>query len=170
MLFLTACAAAQGGTAVPPTEMALSSSAFAEGADIPARYTCQGADISPPLAWQNVPADTQSFALIMEDPDAPLGTWVHWVLFNIPADQTGLDEALPTDARLPDGSQQGLNSWGQTGYGGPCPPSGTHHYYFTLYALDTLLPAEPGLTADGLREQMRGHILAEAQWMGVFSK
>jgi Raf kinase inhibitor-like YbhB/YbcL family protein len=148
----------------------LTSPAFAQGQPIPVKYTCKGEDISPALAWGDPPAGTQSFALIMDDPDAPVGTWVHWVLFNIPASARGLPEAFPADASLPDGSLSGKNSWGRTGYGGPCPPSGTHRYFFKLYALDETLAINPGADKGELEKAMVGHILASAELMGTFSK
>ncbi|HKJ39982.1 MAG TPA: YbhB/YbcL family Raf kinase inhibitor-like protein, partial [Anaerolineales bacterium] len=119
----------------------LTSTAFAQGQAIPEKYTCVGdaasslKDVSPPLTWGEPPADTQSFALIMDDPDAPIGTWDHWILFNIPASTRNLPESMPVNSGFPGGN----NSWGRTGYGGPCPPSGTHRYFFRLYALDEML-------------------------------
>jgi Raf kinase inhibitor-like YbhB/YbcL family protein len=179
VIFLSACAPS---TAAPETEISdplamedamtleLTSPAFAQGQPIPVKYTCKGEDISPALAWGDPPAGTQSFALIMDDPDAPVGTWVHWVLFNIPASARGLPEAFPADASLPDGSLSGKNSWGRTGYGGPCPPSGTHRYFFKLYALDETLAINPGADKGELEKAMVGHILASAELMGTFSK
>jgi len=152
-----------------PKRMTLASPAFAEGDMIPERYSCKGEDISPALRWQDVPSDAVSLALICEDPDAPMGTWVHWVLYNIPAGTTGLDEGVVDDPTLPDGSRHGHNSWRRPGYGGPCPPSGTHRYYFRLYALDTTLDLPPDAGAQDLREAMQGHILAEAELMGKFT-
>lgn len=148
----------------------LTSPAFMQGEPIPGRYTCLGEDISPALAWGEPPAGTRSFALIMDDPDAPVGTWVHWVIFNIPASARGLPEAFPADATLPDGSLGGRNSWGNTGYGGPCPPSGTHRYFFKLYALDETIAIEAGADKGELEKAMVGHILASAELMGTFSK
>ncbi|RIH89443.1 YbhB/YbcL family Raf kinase inhibitor-like protein [Calidithermus roseus] len=139
---------------------ALSSSAFAQGKPIPAKYTCDGLDISPPLAWSDAPRGTQSFALIMDDPDAPAGTWVHWVLFNLPAQTHQLAEKAVQGV-------QGRNSWGRLGYGGPCPPSGTHRYFFRLYALDTLLQLPAGATKEQVLRAMQGHVLAQAELMGV---
>ncbi len=146
-----------------------SSPAFGHGQPIPAVYTCKGRDISPPLTWSDLPQGTKSLALIMDDPDAPIGTWVHWVIYNIPSTRTGLEEAIPSEERLADGSLQGKNSWRRIGYGGPCPPSGTHRYYFRLYALDSMLSLAPGATKEQLLQAMQGHILAEAEWMGTFS-
>jgi Raf kinase inhibitor-like YbhB/YbcL family protein len=179
ILFLSACApsapAAEQPTADPlgmeeAMAMGLTSPAFTHGQPIPVKYTCKGEDISPALAWGEPPAGTQSFALIMDDPDAPVGTWVHWVLFNIPAAARSLPEAFPSDAALPDGSLSGKNSWGRTGYGGPCPPSGTHRYFFKLYALDEMLAINAGADKGELEKAMVGHILASAELMGTFSK
>ncbi len=166
----------QAGEAPSPepmeVEMAfeLTSSAFAHGESIPMRYSCDGEDISPPLTWGDPPAGTQSFALIMDDPDAPMGTWVHWVVYNLPAATRGLPENVPTDAQLPDGSLQGTNSWGRIGYGGPCPPSGTHRYFFKLYALDTTINLPAGAEKKALLQAMQGHVLAEAELMGTFQR
>ena len=143
----------------------LTSDAFANGQSIPAKYTCKGKNISPALAWTEPPAGTQSFALILDDPDAPAGTWVHWVLFNIPASTRTLQEDLSVS-----GMSVGKNSWGDMRYGGPCPPSGTHRYFFKLYALDSNLSLSPGATKDQLLQAMDGHILAQAELMGTFSK
>ena len=147
----------------------LSSPAFAEGASIPQKYTCDGDDVSPPLAWQDPPDGTQSLALIVDDPDAPRGTWVHWVLYNLPAETRALPEALPSQAELPDGSQHGENSWQRLGYGGSCPPSGPHHY-FKLYALDTVLALEAGAEAGELSAAIEGHILGHGELMGTYSR
>jgi len=156
-----------------PAEMAmrLTSEAFAEGGGIPSLYTCQGEDTSPPLAWEGVPVGTQSFALICEDPDAPVGIWVHWVLFDIPAEARELPAAVPTDATLSDGAGQGLNSWPRTGYGGPCPPSGTHRYIFRLYALDSVLRLAPDDTDKAaLLDAMEGHVLGETSLTGLYAR
>jgi len=147
----------------------ISSNAFAHEAAIPERYSCKGYDISPALSWGEPPAGTQSFALIMDDPDAPNGTWDHWLIFNIPASARGLPESIGSEATLPDGSISGNNSWRRTGYGGPCPPSGTHRYFFKLYALDEMLAILPGATKGELEKAMVGHILAEGELMGTFS-
>ena len=148
----------------------LTSPAFTAGDPIPELYSCKGQDISPELNWGDPPEGTQSLALIMDDPDAPGGTWVHWVLFNIPPDARGLPEDAASDAQLADGSLHGNNSWSQPGYGGPCPPSGTHRYFFKLYALDITLDLETGAKKAALESAMDGHILAEIELMGVFSK
>jgi len=160
-------AAEQG---VPLVEIELKSAAFASGEPIPVQYTCDGDDISPPLQWSDPPQGTQSFALIADDPDAPGRTWVHWVLYNLPADSRSLSEAVPSDADLPDGSQHGNNSWNRFGYGGPCPPSGTHRYFFKLYALDTILDLDPGKSKDNLLQAIEGHVLAQAELMGTYTR
>ncbi|HET6594020.1 MAG TPA: YbhB/YbcL family Raf kinase inhibitor-like protein [Anaerolineales bacterium] len=143
----------------------LTSDAFAHGQSIPAKYTCAGRNISPALVWNEPPSGTRSFALIMDDPDAPLGTWIHWVLFNIPAEARSLRENTDTGAM-----SVGKNSWGDLGYGGPCPPGGTHRYYFKLYALDSTLNLRPGATKEQMLQEMKGHILAQGELMGTFSK
>ena len=148
----------------------LTSSAFAEGEPIPVRYTCQGEDVSPPLAWQNAPAATQSFALIVDDPDAPGRTWVHWIVYNLPAETHALPEGVTADTALPGNATQGRNSWGRNDYGGPCPPSGTHRYFFKLYALDGTLDLPAGASKEDVLRAMEGHILAEAQLMGTYHK
>ena len=148
----------------------LTSTAFTHESPIPERYTCKGENVSPALSWGEPPAGTQSFALIMDDPDAPGGTWVHWVLFNIPASARSLPEAFPSDAALPDGSMSGDSSFSGPGYGGPCPPSGTHRYFFKLYALDEMLGISAGAGKGELEKAMVGHILAEGELMGTFSK
>jgi len=149
----------------------LSSAAFTDGTRIPEQYTCDGKDISPPLSWNNAPEGTESFALICDDPDAPMGTWDHWVIFNIPADSKGLSEAIPTDDSLTDGSKHGLNTWKKTGYGGPCPPPGNpHRYFFKLYALDTMLPLTSDVNKRSLENTMQDHIIEEAELMGTFSR
>ena len=136
------------------------------------QYSCDGEDISPPLAWGDPPAGTQSQALIMDDPDAPVGTWDHWILFNIPADMRELEENLPITGKNqePGSIFVGNNSWGRADYGGPCPPGGTHRYFFKLYALDTTISLLPGVTKQELLNAMEGHILAEAELMGTFSR
>lgn len=143
----------------------LTSDAFVNGQSIPAKYACTGRNISPALSWSEPPAGAQSFALIMDDPDAPGGTWVHWVLFNIPAEARNLQENLDASAM-----SVGKNSWGDPGYGGPCPPSGTHRYVFKLYALDSTLSLSPGATKEQVLKGMEGHILAQSELMGTFSK
>lgn len=156
----------EGGT----TTMQLSSTAFASETTIPVKFTCKGEDISPPLQWTNVPQGVKSFALLVEDPDAPMGIWIHWVYFNIPASTRSLSEALPSGARLHDGSVQGVGSAGEHRYQGPCPPSGRHRYFFKLFALDTTLGIAPSANKQRLLDAMKGHVLAEGQLMGYFSK
>ena len=154
--------------------MHLSSSAFSENSAIPAQFTCQGADRSPPLAWTDVPAGTKSFALIVDDPDAPdpaapKTTWVHWVLYNLPPETTALAEGMGAST-LPKGSREGLNDWKATGYRGPCPPIGRHRYFFKLYALDTVLPDLHQPTKAKLEAAMEGHILVKAELIGTYEK
>jgi Raf kinase inhibitor-like YbhB/YbcL family protein len=150
----------------------VTSDAFTNGQSIPVKYSCIGKNISPALAWSEPPAGTQSYALIVDDPDAPMGTWVHWVLFNIPADTRHLEEDLPITGKNvdPNAIYVGKNSSGNTRYDGPCPPSGTHRYYFKLYALDTTIDLLPGATKDQVLKEMDGHILAQSEIMGTFSK
>jgi len=150
--------------------MEIISSAFMDEGMIPAKYTCDGQDISPPLEWKDFPSRTASFALIADDPDAPVGTWVHWVAYNIPVNMTKLHESIKREKEFGNGMRQGKNSWPRIGYGGPCPPGGTHRYYFKLYALDTKLDLEPGATKEQLLLAMKGHILAEAQIMGKYKR
>ncbi|MBI5962875.1 MAG: YbhB/YbcL family Raf kinase inhibitor-like protein [Chloroflexi bacterium] len=147
----------------------ISSPAFKSGEAIPSDFSCDGRDISPALTWTDPPAGTQSFALIMDDPDAPMGTWVHWVLYNIPASTHDLKEGTPPIPQLSDGSLQGKTSSGSNGYHGPCPPSGTHRYFFKLYALDTMLSLSTNPDKEELLGAMEGHILANAELMGTFS-
>lgn len=152
--------------------MQITSAAFDEGDAIPALYTCEGDNISPPLAWSGIPPQTQSLVLIVDDPDAPdpktpKMTWVHWVLFNLPPNSTGLPEAVK---QLPQGTLEGLNDWHKTGYGGPCPPIGRHRYFHKLYALDTLLSGLKHPTKDQLEKAMAGHILKQATLIGTYRK
>jgi Raf kinase inhibitor-like YbhB/YbcL family protein len=150
-------------------EMKVTSPAFQEGGMIPPQYTCTGANISPPLAWNSVPEKTKSLALIADDPDAPGKTWVHWIAFNLPASARELPENVPAQESL-NGGKQGTNDFKKVGYGGPCPPSGTHHYYFKLYALDTDLTLDSSATKDQLLKAMEGHVLGEGQLMGQYQK
>ena len=148
----------------------LKSTAFDEGGMIPKLYTCDGRDVSPPLHWPGVPEGSKSLALIADDPDAPMGTWVHWVLFNLPADTTDLPEGVPADEELPDGARQGTSDFGRPGYGGPCPPSGSHRYFFKVYALDALLDLPASTTKEQLVHAMEGHVLARGELMGTYSR
>ena len=154
--------------------LTITSTAFAPGAAIPAVYTCEGKDISPPLAWSGAPSGTKSFALIVDDPDAPdpaapKMTWVHWVLYDIPSTASSLPEAVQSSA-LPSGTHEGVNDWDRTGYGGPCPPIGRHRYYHKLYALDTVLPDLKRPKKAALEKAMQGHVLAEATLIGTYHK
>ncbi len=151
-------------------DIKITSPAFEEGGMIPRKYTCDGADISPPLAWTGVPEAARTLALISDDPDAPMGTWVHWVLFNLPATVTELPEGVPTDKELKNGAKQGRNDFRRIGYGGPCPPGGTHRYFFKLYALDKALDLAAGATKAELLRAMEGHILAQGQLMGKYRR
>ena len=151
-------------------EIKITSSAFEDGGLIPAKYTCDGADISPPLQWEAVPEGTSSIALICDDPDAPVGTFVHWVLFNLPAETRELDKNIAPDETLPSGAKQGTSDFGRIGYGGPCPPSGTHRYFFKIYALDTQLGLEAGAAKEQLLKAMEGHVLAKGQLMGRYKR
>lgn len=149
----------------------LTSSAFKEGERIPDRHTCEGDDLSPPLHWGVPPASTKSFALIADDPDAPGGTWVHWVIYNLSLDLRGLPEGIPAKDHWLDGAMQGLTDFKRVGYGGPCPPPGKpHRYYFKLYALDAALNLKPRATKSQVLETCKGHVLAEAQLMGRFGR
>ena len=151
-------------------EIKVTSTAFDESGMIPEKYTCDGMDISPQLAWTNVPDGTKNFALICDDPDAPMGTWVHWVIYDIPANTKELKENIPLQEKLDNGAKQGTNDFRKIGYGGPCPPRGTHRYYFKLYALDTTVNLEPGNTKAELLKAIEGHILAQGQLMGKYKR
>jgi hypothetical protein len=151
-------------------DIKISSAAFEEGGMIPAKYTCDEEDVSPPLAWDSIPEGSKTLAFICDDPDAPMGTWVHWVFFNLPADISELPENIPPERELESGAKQGTNDFGRIGYGGPCPPGGTHRYYFKLYALDAELDLDAGARKQQLLEAMEGHILAEGQLMGRYSR
>jgi len=151
--------------------MELKSAAFQDGEKIPARHTCDGQDISPGLSWDRVPEKAWSFTLVVDDPDAPSGTFSHWVIFNIPADRRELPEAVPSQAQLPSNARQGKNDFGQIGYGGPCPPPGSpHHYRFSLYALDQPLELMAGATRKQVLNAISGHILARAQLVGIYQR
>lgn len=159
-----------GEKEVTMEKITVSAEAFKEGGNIPAEHTCDGRDVSPLLSWKGVPAGAKSIALVMDDPDAPGGTFVHWVIFNIPAGVQKLPEGMPGNKTLADGSRQGVNDFGRIGYGGPCPPRGTHRYYFKLYALDTMLDLAPGATEKQLEDAMKGHVLAEGELMGRYNR
>lgn len=150
--------------------MEIKSSSFNHEDMIPAKYTCDGQNISPPLSWSGAPEKTKSFTLICDDPDAPAGTWVHWVIFDIPAKVNSLPEKTSRQEEIKGLGKNGKNTSGRYGYDGPCPPSGTHRYYFKLYALDTMLNKKAGLTKEDLLAAMKGHILSEAQLMGKYKR
>jgi Raf kinase inhibitor-like YbhB/YbcL family protein len=154
--------------------MVITSASFSHLGEIPARYTCEGEDVSPPLSWAGVPEGAQSLVLIVDDPDAPdpeapKRTWVHWVLYNLPPAAGGLPEAVAPDA-LPEGTLEGKNDWGRTGYGGPCPPIGRHRYFHKLYALDRMLPNMGAATKKQLLDAMEGNVLAQAEIIGTYQK
>jgi len=161
---------AQGDADMTTGTLKIESSAFREGGMIPKLYTCDGADLSPSLSWGAIPPGAKSLALIVDDPDAPAKTWVHWVVFDLPADSGGLPESVPADPTLASGARQGINDFQRIGYGGPCPPGGTHRYFFKLYALDTRLELDPGSSKSQLLSAMEGHILAEGQLMGRYAR
>lgn len=154
--------------------LTLTSTAFRHQGEIPSRYTCDGDDISPPLAWSGVPPGAKSLVLIVDDPDAPdpkapKMTWVHWLLYNIPVTATGLPEHVASK-NLPEGTLEGVNDWKRTGYGGPCPPIGRHRYFHKLYALDTVLPDLKRPTKTRLESAMKGHILSQAEIVGTYQR
>jgi Raf kinase inhibitor-like YbhB/YbcL family protein len=151
-------------------KMEIKSTAFNHGTRIPSKHTCDGMDVSPPLGWGNAPAGTKNFAVICDDPDAPIGTWVHWVIYDMPASTTNLPEKVPPLKELTNGAKQGMNDFRTIGYGGPCPPSGEHRYFFKLYALDGPTGLKPGATKAQLLEAMKGHILGEAELMGKYKR
>lgn len=178
VLWLVACAACSHSHVAPPRQdvpepaapaaaasLTVSSSAFTAGAAIPRVHTCQGTNIAPPLAWSGAPDRTQSFAIIVDDPDAPSGTWVHWVVAGIPASVT----SLPAGGALPAGAVEGTNDFGKLGWGGPCPPSGTHHYHFKVYALDAGIGGR-GMTKAQLLAAMQDHVLAIGELVGTYQK
>jgi len=176
---LSGCGLSATPTAGPATSSPLPTSVgftitspeFASGKPVPRQYTCDGGDRSPPLRWDEPPTGTQTFALIVDDPDAPGGTWVHWVLYNLPVSTRSLPEAVAQDPNGPDGSRQGRNSFGRSGYGGPCPPGGsTHHYFFRLYALDIEANPPAEATAGQLQSAMNGHIVAYSELVGTYTK
>ncbi len=145
--------------------------AFQPSGEIPKKYTCAGEDVSPALSWNGTPEGTKSFALIADDPDAPVGTWVHWVVYDLPANTRQLPEAVPKTDAIPGGGRQGQNDFKKTGYGGPCPPPGKpHRYFFKLYALDTELALKPGATKKAVEQAIKGHILGQTEVMGKFAR
>ncbi|MEW6008661.1 MAG: YbhB/YbcL family Raf kinase inhibitor-like protein [Candidatus Omnitrophota bacterium] len=169
ILFLISILLITGGGVAMALE--LNSPAFKNNEFIPKIYTCEGADNSPKLSWSGAPDGTKSFVLINDDPDAPMGTWVHWLVYDIPSSVTSLDENVPKSTFLENGAKQGNTSFGSVGYGGPCPPPGkAHRYFFKLYALDTLLNLKPGVNKSQLIKAMEGHVLAEAQLVGLYKR
>jgi len=148
----------------------ITSTAFSEGSMIPQNYACDGEDISPPLAWSGVPDGTKSLALICDDPDAPMGTWVHWVLFNIPAHIMELPAKIPPEKIIQNGAKHGINDFRKFGYSGPCPPGGTHRYFFNFYALDAQIELDAGITKAEFLKAMKGHILAEGKLTGKYRR
>jgi len=149
----------------------ISSPGFSQGSEIPRKFTCDGADVSPELTWTGPPAGTQSFALIADDPDAPVGTWTHWVLYDLPAPTTTLAEGVSKVDEVPTGGRQGRNDFRKIGYGGPCPPPGKpHRYFFKLYALDRMLNLKPGSSKQDVEEAMQNHILGQAEVMGTYRR
>ncbi|GAB4371625.1 MAG: YbhB/YbcL family Raf kinase inhibitor-like protein [Deltaproteobacteria bacterium] len=153
------------GEELPMSHLVLTSPAFSHNGMIPAKYTCDGADVNPPLSIDGVPEKAKSLALIVDDPDAPRGTWVHWVVWNIPADTRVIPEGT-----VPPGALQGTNDFGSRKYGGPCPPSGTHRYFFKLYALDAPLALPPGATKAQVEKAMSGHLLGKAETVGLYRR
>src|SRR5437899_5500127 len=170
-LWILAVPLTVAGTPEGRMTFAITSSAFQDGAPIPGRHTCDGGDVSPPLAWSGVPGGTRAFALIADDPDAPSGTWVHWVLYDLPAEMKELPEGTATMETLPNGAKQGINDFRKVGYGGPCPPPGLpHRYFFKLYALDAPTNLKPRATKQQLLDAMKGHVLGEAELMGRYKR
>jgi Raf kinase inhibitor-like YbhB/YbcL family protein len=179
-LLLSSCGRSPSTESILPEDpkmntIRLQSPAFPGGGTIPKLHTCDGKDVSPPLAWSGVPENARSLALICEDPDAPRGTWTHWVIFDIPASVKELGEGVPAQERVKvtaggETALQGKNDFDKVGYGGPCPPSGTHRYFFRIYALDTELSLGPGTTRQDLLRSIQGHVLAEGDLMGRYSR
>jgi Raf kinase inhibitor-like YbhB/YbcL family protein len=164
------------GAAIMPSSSAqeplkITSPSFSNGGNIEKKFTCDGADVSPQLSWTSSPPETKSFALLVDDPDAPVGNWNHWAIWNIPADSHGLPEGLSKDPKLRDGAEQGRNDFKRTGYNGPCPPPGKpHRYYFKLFALNTRLDLKAGSSKRELEAAMKGHIVAQSEWMGRYGR
>ena len=160
----------QPGETKVASEMKLTSATFKEGQPIPRPYTCDGMNVSPPLEWTGLPSSAKTLAILCDDPDAPSGNWVHWVLYNLPAANQGLIENVPIAEQLKGGGLQGTNDFRKIGYGGPCPPSGTHRYFFKLYALDGELPLKAGAAKSELLKAMEGHIVGQTRLMGTYSR
>jgi Raf kinase inhibitor-like YbhB/YbcL family protein len=175
-LLLIACAGRQQPAAADKASspekpgLKIVSAAFKDGQAIPRQYTCDGVNVSPPLEWSGMPADAKTVAIVCDDRDAPAGTWVHWVLYNLPADNIGIVESMPAAENLVAGGFQGTNDFQKIGYGGPCPPSGTHRYFFKIYAVDGELPLKAGATKAELEKAMEGHVVGQAQLLGTFGR
>lgn len=170
-LALLSCAAGASKEGKPAMAIQITSAAFQDSTSIPRKFTCDSSDVSPPLEWLHVPPGAKSLALICDDPDAPVGTWVHWVLYNIPATRTSLAEGVPKEKTVEGIGTQGRNDFKRTGYGGPCPPPGKpHRYFFKIYALDTVLDLKPGAEKRELEAAMKGHVLAQGQLMGLYKR
>jgi hypothetical protein len=148
----------------------ITSPVFEDGGIIPKKYTCDDLDMSPPIEWSNVPEGTKTISIVCDDPDAPMKTWVHWVIFNIPGDVTRLPENVPPEKELENGAKQGMNDFYKVGYGGPCPPSGMHRYFFKIYALDITLDLPSGVSKSHLMIAMEGHVLSESHLMGTYTR
>ena len=164
-----ALAACASDTIQAPSTIQVLSKAFSAGGAIPARYSCQGENVSPDLAWSNLPAGTKTIVILCDDPDAPVGNWVHWVLYDLPASETGIADGVK--AAPPAGARHGLNSWNKPGYGGPCPPPGKpHRYFFKVYALNAPLGLSEGVTEAKVLEAMKAHVLARGEIMGTYAR
>ena len=169
--FVTACTAKNPSTDGATMKIQITSTAFAEGQPIPAKHAFDNQDLSPALQWAGVPATAKSLALICDDPDAPMGTWVHWVIYDLPPTTAGLAEGVAKSPELANGAKQGVNDYKKIGYGGPCPPPGKpHRYFFKLYALDAMTGLQPGATKKDVLKAMNGHVLAEGQLMGTYQR
>jgi len=170
-LFATGSNGLLFGVETKGAAMELKSSAFQNGADIPRKYTCDGSDVSPQLSWANAPSSTKMFALVADDPDAPAGTWVHWVIYDLPLEAKELAEGTAKTESLRNGAKQGVNDFRKVGYGGPCPPPGKlHRYFFKLYALDAPTNLKPRATKQQLLAAIKGHILSEAELVGRYKR
>jgi Raf kinase inhibitor-like YbhB/YbcL family protein len=176
LIFTTSCAERTRASlaedhADTASQLKLETTAFSSGGFIPARFTCKGRDVSPPLAWSGPPADTRAFALILEDPDAPAGTWTHWLVYDLPPSARALPEGVPTSGEISGGGRQGTNDFGKIGYGGPCPPPGKpHRYFFRLYSLNAPLKLSAGASKEEVQAALRGRVVAETQLMGRFKR
>ena len=168
LLLIISCSGGESEDRV--MDIKISSPAFQDGGMIPKLYSCDDKNISPPLNWSNLPPETKSIAIIVDDPDAPVGTWVHWVIYNISPDTSSLEEAVPAEKILPNGAYQGKNDWGRIGYGGPCPPGGTHRYFFKIYALDSVPELKPGINKAELLKAINGHIISEGKIIGKYKR